>query len=175
MFKNIVTVLLTITTIFLGLTVIFLTRNTKQDTTQAVFLQSQILKVLETGSKLSTVINGGVDYRRFSSLVADFHGEVDMFISMAPDNFAEPELAKLREAGAAWNFAKELWGTNLENRQARHTSRVIDSYNMMSEDFKNRVQVHDSIYIRYADLPVCFAYASDLFEDARHSLLTYLR
>lgn len=142
--------------------------------------QTQILKFLETGSKLNAATSEGLSYGAYSDMLNDVNGTFELSNTIWPEKFAPQAKESFREALASWNFAKELWTTKMQYPDLAGAYDIVnDSYPSMSDNFKALVLVKrdydNDKHISYSEIPTCLTYSSACFEVGRKNLLSLLK
>ena len=151
--------------------------------------QSQIMKLLEDGTKLNAATSEGVSIRDYTGMLNDVNGAFELSSTMWPESFAPEAKDYLHEALQAWNFTKELWATKIEYpNQSGDSDIVAGTYREMSAKFRGTITtekgsipsvIGDEPPITFTEVPfnkleACLGYASAEFESARKKLLEAL-
>lgn len=146
--------------------------------------QSQIMKLLEDGTKLNAATSESISIRDYTGMLNDVNGAFELSSTMWPESFAPEAKDYLQEALQAWNFTKELWASKIE--YSEHLVGDIDiaegSYREMSAKFQGAIPTEqwtnlaeiEYTIVHYNKLGSCLAYASAEFESARKKLLEAL-
>lgn len=102
--------------------------------------QSQILKLLESSTKLNAASSEGVSYRDFSSMLDDVNGAFELSKNMWPNGFAPNAKAAFEEAAKVWNFTDDLWVSKIKNSDEEGDVVIYEStYTGMSSEFKEAI------------------------------------
>lgn len=142
--------------------------------------KTQIIKILELGTKINANISQGVNYTNFNSALNDLSGAVELSMAMWPENFAVNSKSYLKEAVDAWKFSSDVWRDKIKYGADLGTPYQVSNYESMSDEFKSTVRLEYSTsfkqkYFSYDELPTCLSYGSAKFEAARKEILAELK
>ena len=79
--------------------------------------QSQVIKVIEIGSKLNSATEAGLSYSEFRSSVLEFVGALDLAVEMWPQDFSQSAKQGLLDSKKIWLFTKDLWADKVDSSQ----------------------------------------------------------
>lgn len=151
----------------------------------AVF-QSQVMKLLEVGTKLNSASSEGVSFASFNNMLEDVNGAFELCETMWPEGFSNDARSSFKKTLAGWNFTRKLWENKISNAKYDFVdgARLHNiPYEDMPEDFKELVPTEDvdwteddktDKHVRFDKLSLCLTYSSLNFEIARKSLLEAL-
>ena len=173
--------------LLIGVSVFMLTGCKKEPEAPKIsqIFQTQILKLLESSTKLNAATSEGISYRDFSSMLDEVNGSFELSETMWSDGFAPSAKEKFAEAIKVWNFTEELWASKIKysDTVAGDMDIVSGTYRGMSHEFKTAIPTEKwtSPYggatydvIMFSKVSACMSYASDKFEAARKELLAAL-
>lgn len=152
----------------------------------AVF-QSQVMKLLEVGTKINSASSEGVSFASFNNMLEDVNGAFELCETMWPENFSTDAKTSFQQALAGWNFTRKLWGVKISDAKYdfKHGARMHEiPYEDMPDDFKALVSTEDCEWteddksdkqVNYDQISLCMSYSSAKFEEARKGLLAALK
>ncbi len=151
----------------------------------AVF-QSQIMKLLEVGTKMNSASSEGVSFSNLSDMLDDVNGAFELCETMWPEGFSTDARSSFEQALAGWNFTRKLWSVKISKAKYDFVigARLDEiSYEAMPDDFKALVSTEDVEWteddktdkqVNFDNISLCLTYSSSKFQLARKSLLEAL-
>ena len=151
--------------------------------------QSQVMKVLEDGTKLNAATSEGVSLRDYNEMLNEANGAIELCFTMWPESFDPEAKSHLQEALKAWNFTKELWVDKIKQPDQADASYeaglflglALGAYGETTDKFRAAFpielwQKNGEAWpiINHNKLGACLAFASAEFESARKKLLETL-
>ncbi len=147
----------------------------------AVF-QSQVMKLLEVGTKLNSASSEGVAFASFNEMLEDVNGAFELCETMWPETFSTDAKNCFQRALEGWNFTRKLWAVKISGANNSMKLGALMSevpYEDMPDEFKNLVTWESGVegrrMINYDKISDCLSYSSALFEEARKNLLSALK
>jgi hypothetical protein len=157
--------------------------------------QTQIMRVLQSGSKVNALASEGTDLNEFASAFKEMKGEAELGLVMWPESFSSKAKNDVIETISAWSFTCELWAKKnvffAENYNKPNYNGplytygavdIMEKYNQMSEKFKSQIPIEEAFEdqdkapcIRFDKIPKCIGIGSSSFEAARSEILAEFR
>jgi hypothetical protein len=140
--------------LLIGASAFILTGCKKEPEAQKIseFFQNQILKFLQSSSKLDAASSNGISKRDFTSILDDIRGDYELCTAMWHDGFAPHAKAAFQEALEAWDFTERLWSSKLKYPESESDADIYQSsYQNMSSDFKKAIPAQKVIILSHQD------------------------
>ncbi len=145
--------------------------------------KTQITRLIEEGTKLSSMTEQGVNYLDYSDQFAEVNGTYELARATWPAGFLVDTQAKMQKAINGWVFASDLWSLKIGEKD-NPVEPNINGY-LSYKNFEGDaaiIDIHPDDYLVESyrgkkflpfdeNISVLFTLASDYFESARTELL----
>jgi len=110
--------------------------------------RTQMLKFLESGSKMKALSERGVSYAETRDALTDVRASWDMTLTMWPSDLDKSSVEFFEKSMKAWDACIDLWKLKIAESDMP-TSPGINGYSRYQQQFGDDlvIQVHDSSYI----------------------------
>ncbi len=138
--------------------------------------KSQIMKILESGTKLNAATSKGVTYQNFTAALNDVNGAIELADAMWPENFAPSAKQKLKDASDCWGFCSDLWNAKIQDNYKQYDlARNMDQYpKELRDGITLRTDGDGDKFVGNEQLGIGLAISSKMFEAARKEILAEL-